>query len=376
MKRDYYEVLGISRDAGDKEIKKAFRALAREIHPDVNVDDPEAESKFKEAAEAYEVLSNPSTRATYDRFGHQGLGRGSFHDFSQFSFEDIIRTFFGEGLFAEDLFGGGFGAGRRGPARGADIGAAVEISLKEAATGIKREIEFDAVDYCDVCTGTGAAPGTEREACPACQGSGQVRTVTRTAFGQFVRSGPCRECGGEGSTVSDPCGGCKGSGRTVAHKHVEIDIPPGISSGQSLRIPGKGGAGDLGGPAGDLFVQVTVSADEQLARDGDDLIHHLPLKMTDAALGARIGVPTLEGEEEIDIKPGIQPGEVVTLKGRGMPLLRGRGRGDLKIVVDVMVPRHLSEEQKEILGRFAETASDKHYSRESSIFDKIRAAFR
>lgn len=371
MKRDYYEVLGVPRSASDKEIKKAFRSLAREIHPDVNSDDPEAEAKFKEAAEAYEVLSNAETRASYDRFGHEGLGRGSYHDFSQFSFDDILRNFFGEAVFGEDLFGGG----ARRAARGADVAVALEISLREAASGVKREVEFEAVDYCEPCGGSGAAPGTSRETCATCQGTGQVRTVSRTMFGQFVRSGPCRACGGVGSTVDTPCPSCNGLGRVMSRKKIEVEIPPGIAMGQSIRLSGKGGAGDQGAPFGDLFVQVAVASDEQLTRDGNDLIHHLALTMTDAALGTDASISTLEGEEEVVVKAGTQPGEVVVLRGRGMPLLRGRGRGDLKIIVDVLVPRHLSDEQRELLRQFADSAGDKHYSRETSIFDKIRAAF-
>lgn len=373
MKRDYYEVLGVHRNASDKEIKKAFRTLAREIHPDVNSEDPEAEGKFKEAAEAYEVLSDPGMRSTYDRFGHEGLKKsGGFHDFSEFSFDDILRTFFGQGIFGDDLFGGG----RRGPARGQDAAAAVEISLREAATGVTSEVEFDVIGECEPCGASGAAPGTSRETCASCHGSGQIRSVSRTPLGQFVRTGPCRQCGGQGSTVPSPCPDCRGQGRVVTRRQIEVEIPPGIATGQSIRLPGRGSAGEFGAPAGDLFVQVTVMPDDRLARDGDDLIHHLALTMVDAALGATVAVPTLEGHDELLLKPGTQPGEVVVLKGRGMPLLRGRGHGDLKVIVDVIVPTHLSEDQKDMLRRFAETTDEKNYSRESSIFDKIRAAFR
>lgn len=371
-KRDYYEILGVARGAGDKEIKKAFRALAREIHPDVNSADPHAEAKFKEAAEAYEVLSNPDSRATYDQYGHEGLKRGSYHDFSQFSFEDIVRNFFGEGIFGGDIFG----MGGRGPARGADIAATVEISLREAASGINREIEYEAVDFCRPCEGTGAAAGTSREACPACQGSGQVRMVSQTILGQFMRTAPCRQCRGAGSTVKTPCQECGGQGRVITDKKIEVDIPPGIATGQSIRISGAGSVGEVGGSTGDLFIQVSVAADPELARDGNDLIHHLSLPMTDAALGANFKIPMLEGEEEITIKDGTQPGEVIVLRGRGMPHLRGRARGDLKIIVDVMVPRQLTDEQRDTLNHFAGSLSEKQYHRDSSIFEKIRAAFR
>lgn len=372
MKRDYYEVLGVARSASDKEIKKAFRALAREIHPDVNADDPEAEAKFKEAAEAYEALSDPQTRATYDQFGHDGLKRGGFQDFSEFSFQDILGTLFGQGIFGEDMFGGG----RRGPVRGGDVAVALEISLRDAAAGVTREVSFQAVGKCEPCHGSGAAPGTTRETCPTCQGAGQVRMISRTALGQFVRTGPCRDCGGAGSTVAEPCPDCHGQGRVVVDQKLEVDVPPGIATGQSIRLTGRGSAGEPGGAAGDLFVQVTVAPDEELERDGNDLIHHLSLTMTDAALGVTVNIPTIEGEEELQLKPGTQPGEVVVLRAQGMPALRGRGRGNLKIVVDVMVPRQLSDEQQELLRRFADTTGENHYTRDVSIFDKIRAAFR
>lgn len=372
MKRDYYEVLGVSRGASEKEIKKAFRALAREIHPDVNSEDPQAEAKFKEAAEAYEVLSNADSRATYDQYGHEGLKGGGFHDFSQMPFDEIFRTFFGEGIFGQDIFG----MGRRGPGRGSDIAAAVEISLKEAASGVKKQIEYDAVVSCEPCAGSGAAAGTARETCAACQGTGQIRTVSQTILGQFMRTAPCRQCGGAGSVVKTPCGECGGSGRVMSTRQLDVEIPPGIATGQSIRISGAGSAGEPGGAAGDLFVQITVTPDKELERDGNDLIHHLSLPMTDAALGASIEIPTLDGSREVEVKAGTQPGEVIVLRGQGMPLLRGRGRGDLKIIVDIMVPRHLSEEQRQNLQHLAETIREKQYQRDSTIFEKIRAAFR
>lgn len=375
MKRDYYETLGVPRSAGEKEIKKAFRTLARQIHPDVNKSDPEAESKFKEAAEAYEVLSNPETRATYDRYGHEGLKRGGFQDFSQFSFEDIIRSFFGDAIFGEGMFGG-FGFGQPGPAKGQDVAVPVELTLEEAAHGVKREVEFDAVDRCGECEGTGAAPGTTRTTCPACQGAGQVQTVRRTAFGQFVSRGPCRDCRGEGTRVEKPCPECKGRGLVMAHKQIEVEIPAGIAEGQSIRMLEKGSAGDRGGRRGDLYVQVAVKPHDQLVRDDSDLIYHLPLTVVDAAIGARLPVPTLDGEEELEIKPGTQPGEVKVLKGKGMPYLRGRGHGDLKVIMDMMVPRNLSAEQKKLLKEFAATTSEKNYTRDEGLFEKIRAAFR
>lgn len=372
MKRDYYEVLGVAKTATDKEIKKSFRSLARELHPDVNRSDPDTEAKFKEAAEAYEVLSNPENRAAYDRYGFDGLKRGGFHDFSQFSFDDIIRSFFGDAVFGGDIFGGG---GAR--SRGDDIAVAVELTLEEAAAGVTRELEFEAVVSCDACEGSGAQPGTSRTSCSACNGVGQVRSVSRTAFGQFMQTGPCRACGGAGSVVEDPCDECNGSGRVRAAREVAVDIPAGIAEGQSIRMPGQGSMGGIGTVAGDLFVQVRVAPHESLIRDGDDLVYHLKITMVEAATGGKATIMALEGEEEIDIEAGVQFSDVVVLKGRGMPSLRGRGRGDLKVIIDIMIPRSLTPEQKEILREFEETTSEKNYSGDNgSLFSRIKAAFR
>jgi molecular chaperone DnaJ len=372
MNRDCYEVLGLARNASDKEIKKAFRSLARELHPDVNSKDPDAESKFKEAAEAYEVLSNPETRATYDRYGFDGLKRGGFQDFSQFSFDDIIRSFFGDAVFGEDMFGMG-----RTASRGEDIGVAVELTLAEAASGVTREVEFDVVAACETCEGSGAEPGTDRETCQTCNGVGQVRTVTSTAFGQFMRTGACGTCGGIGSIAASPCTSCNGSGLAIASRKIEVEIPPGIAEGQSIRMPGRGSMGGIGSQPGDLFVQVSVAAHDALIRDGDDLVYHLQLTMVEAAAGNKTIVTTLEGDEEIEVKAGAQFGEVIILKGRGMPSLRGRGRGDLRIIIDIIIPRHLTPEQKEMLQEFEDTTSEKNYAGDSgSLFSRIKAAFR
>ncbi|MCL6106434.1 MAG: molecular chaperone DnaJ [Actinobacteria bacterium] len=372
MKRDYYEVLGVPRSAQENDIKKAFRKLARQIHPDVNTQDPDAEAKFKEAAEAYEVLSNPETRATYDRYGHDGLKRGGFQDFSQFSFEDIIRSFFGDSLFGNGMFG--FGQG--GPVKGRDVSVPVEIELGEAATGVRREVEYDAVDYCEACEGSGVAPGTSRETCPACGGSGQQRKVQNTPFGQFVQQRPCRDCAGAGSIVKAPCPECHGRGAVMKHHKLAVDIPAGIADGQSIRLLEKGSVGEMGGRPGDLYIHVAVRPHEQLVRDGNDLIYHLPLTAVDAAVGAHLKVPSLSGDEELEIKPGTQPGEVKVLKGKGMPSLRGRGKGSLKVIMDVIIPHDLSAQQKKLLREFAKTTTDKNYARDEGLFEKIRAAFR
>lgn len=372
MKRDYYEVLGVPRTAGDKEIKKAFRVLARELHPDVNRSDPGAEAKFKEAAEAYEVLSNPETRATYDRYGSEGLKRGGFQDFSQFSFEDIIRSFFGDMVFGEDFFSSAWG-GERG---GVDISTLVEISLNEAANGVEREIEFESVGSCSDCEGSGAAPGTSREKCSQCNGSGKVKAVTRTAFGQFVRTGICRVCNGAGSTVKTPCSQCGGSGLASTTRNLEVEIPAGIADGQSIRLLGQGSIGVRGGRPGDLYVGVTVKPHDNFIRDGNDLLYHLPLTMVDAALGKKVAVPTLEGGEAVEIKPGTQSGEVKILRGKGMPHLKSRSRGDLKVVLDVMMPRNLTEEQRQLLKQFEEATNENNYAPEKGFFSKLKSAFK
>ena len=372
MPHDYYEILGVPRTAGEKEIKKAFRELARELHPDVNTSDPEAESKFKEAAEAYEVLSNPESRATYDRYGHEGLKRGGFQDFSQFSFEDIIRSFFGDAMFGEDFFGSSWGGGQGG----ADISTFVEISLNEAASGIKKVIEYEAIDNCSDCNGSGAAPGTTRETCSQCKGTGRIKTVTRTVFGQFIRTGICKSCNGAGSTVASPCRNCGGSGLASALRKQEIDIPAGIADGQTIRYLGQGSISDRGGRAGDLYVSVGVRPHEFFVRDADDILHHHSLNMVDAVMGKNIIVPTLEGEEEIAIKPGTQYGEVKILRGKGIPHLKGRGRGDLKVIIDVMLPRNLTDEQKDLLKRFEEVSNENNYFPTKGFFSKIKSAFR
>lgn len=372
MTHDYYEILGVPRTADEKEIKKAFRALARELHPDVNTSDPAAETKFKEAAEAYEVLSNPETRATYDRYGSEGLKRGGFQDFSQFSFEDIIRSFFGDSMFGEDVFRSSWSGGQGG----ADISTFVEITLEEAAAGVKREVEFEAVGHCAECEGTGAAPGTGRETCRQCNGSGRIKTVTRTAFGQFIRTGVCSECHGAGSTVATPCSGCRGIGLVSALRKQEIEIPAGIADGQSIRLLGKGSISVRDGQPGDLYVGVAIKPHDTFIRDGDDILFHQHLTMVDAALGKKVSVPTLEGEEEIEIKAGTQSGELKVLRGRGIPHLKGRGRGDLKVILEVMMPRNLTEEQKGLLKQFEEVSSEDNYEPAKGFFSRLKSAFK
>jgi molecular chaperone DnaJ len=340
MPSDYYEVLGVSRDASDAEIKKAFRGLARKLHPDVTGHDPEAEARFKEAAEAYEVLSDAERRRTYDQYGAEGLRSGGYDPGAGFgSFDDIFQSLFGQ------AFGGGFGGG---PAAGGDILVETELSLDEVATGVEREVSFKAVVVCSHCRGNGAEPGTPIETCDRCGGAGQLRQVTRTPFGQMVRGVPCDVCHGSGKVPDTPCEVCDGLGRTEGRVTKTIDIPAGIEAGQRLRVSGAGHAGEPGAPAGDLYVEVTVAADGRFERQGTDLVSSVRIPATEAMLGTTVTVPTLEGEREIELEAGVQPGHEETLRGSGLPRLGGRRRGDQRVVVEVVVPTNLSDEQRRL----------------------------
>ena len=369
MKRDAYEVLGVPRDAGDAEVKKAFRSLARRLHPDVNKDDEHAEEKFKEVAEAYEVLSDPERRQVYDRFGWEGIkssGYGpSFQGFG--SFADIFDAFFG---------GDPFGGGRRGGVQGGDLAVEVEISLEEAASGTTRTVELDVVEPCERCRGAGAEPGTSVDACRRCGGTGELRSVSRTAFGQLVRSSACDACGGSGELIRDPCRECSGRGRRAARRSLTIEIPAGIADEQRIRLSGRGHAGENGGPPGDVYVLVTVTRDERFVRDGDDLVTLVDLSVVDAALGTTLKVPTLEGDTEVEVPPGTQPGTVLRLGNRGMPSLRHPRRGDLRVVLNVVVPRNLTPDQRSALAEFGSTLSDKNLAADGngSLLGRLKRA--
>jgi molecular chaperone DnaJ len=368
VKRDYYEVLGVARGSGEGEIKKAFRRLARDLHPDVS-DHPDAEERFREAAEAYEVLSKRETRELYDRYGHEGLRTGGFRptDFDLTNLGDIFSVFFGE-----DVFGG---TGRRS-GRGGDVLAEVEISLVEAAEGVARGVPFPVSVPCARCEGSGAEPGTEPETCPRCGGSGRLQSVSSSIFGQFVRTQGCPHCGATGRVIPSPCGECRGAGRVTEERTIDVEIPPGIHDGQRIRLSGEGHAGSFGGRAGDLYVLVRVAPDPRFVRDGNDVISTVDLTITQAALGARVTIPTLDGDKELDFKAGTQPGEVHALGGRGMPVLQGFGRGDHRVLVNVVVPRHLSDEQRRLLEDFERGTTEENYRGEEGFFEKIRAAFR
>ncbi len=368
--RDPYEVLGVQRDASEQQIKKAFRALARELHPDVNAHDPQAEEKFKEAAEAYEILSDAERRATYDRYGHEGLRSGGYApNFDGFgSIGDLFDAFFGGG-------GSPFG-GRAGPASGDDVAVAVEVDLLQAATGARVEVSYEAVERCEHCRGNGAEPGTPIETCERCGGNGQLQAVTRTPFGQMVRRVICESCHGDGRVAAQPCHECRGRGHKARRQTLEVDVPAGIADGQRIRLSGHGHAGEAGAPEGDLYVLVSVREDERFVREGEDLITALDVPAPLAALGGTLQAATLQGTAAVEVPHGTQPGEVITLRGGGMPSLRGGRRGDLRVVVNVVIPRRLSEEQRELIGRLQATLTEENMRSDESMFAKLRRALR
>jgi molecular chaperone DnaJ len=365
---DYYDRLGVPRDADADQIKKAFRRLARELHPDVNSDDPEAETKFKAAAEAYEVLSDPDRRATYDRYGADGLRSGGFQPSGFGSFSDIFDAFFGG-----DAFGGG--GARGGPAQGGDVAVTAAIELADVATGTTVEVAYDAVVLCETCHGNGAEPGTPIETCERCGGSGQLRAVTRTPFGQVVRATACDVCHGDGRVPKSPCKTCRGRGRVVATQTVSVDIPAGIADGQRIRLSGRGHAGEHGGPPGDLYVLVRVAEDERFVRDGDDLVTVVDVAAPLAALGTTLDVPTLDGPVPLEVPAGTQPHETLTLRGRGLPALRRGRRGDLRVVVNVVIPRRLSHEQRELMEQLSASLGEENMNPEEGVFSKLKRAF-
>jgi molecular chaperone DnaJ len=371
VRRDYYDVLGVSRSASEREIKSAFRKLARELHPDVS-EEAGAEERFREAAEAYEVLSRGETRELYDRFGHEGLRTGGFRP-TQFDFANIADLF--SVFFGDELFGMGRGASRRG-SRGADVLAELTIDLEEAARGVVRPVPVPIDVACETCRGSGAAPGTSSEPCARCGGAGRLQSVSASVFGQFVRTQSCPDCGGSGQVLSTPCADCRGSGLTTEERTLEVEVPPGIHDGQRIRLSGEGHAGALGGRAGDVYVLVRIHPHELFVRDGNDIVSSVDLTMTEAALGTRKQVPTLDGETELEFKPGTQAGETRVLRGRGMPVLQGFGRGDHRLLVNLNVPHNLTDEQRRLLEDFARSEHEANYKADGSFFEKLRAAFR
>jgi molecular chaperone DnaJ len=361
---DYYELLGVPRDASESEIKKAFRALARELHPDVS-DAPDAQERFREVVEAYEVLSKSETRDLYDRYGHAGLRSGGFQPghFDFGSLSDLFSAFFGDDLLGRT-------------SRGADLAATVDIELIEAANGTTRNVPFEVAVTCPRCAGEGAEPNTPISTCPTCAGVGRIQHVTRSVFGEFVRTQACPTCSGTGRFVETPCTECRGAGRVLEQRTIEVEIPAGIHDGQRIRMSGEGHAGQLGSRAGDVYVQVHVRRDPRFVREGNDIFSTVELTITQAALGATVTVPTLAGNEELTFDPGTQPGEFRVLRGRGMPVLQGFGSGDHRVLVNVLVPRQLDDEQRRLLEDFDARSDDKTYKADEGFFEKLKSAFR
>jgi molecular chaperone DnaJ len=365
--RDYYELLGVARDAAESEIKKAFRALARELHPDVS-DAPDAEERFREVVEAYEVLSKSETRELYDRYGHAGLRGGGFEPghFDFGSLSDLFSAFFGD-----DILGS-----RAARSRGPDLAASVDIELVDAAVGKTLEVPFQVAVTCTRCDGDGAEPGSEITTCPTCGGAGRLQHVSRSVFGEFVQTQACPTCGGSGKKIETPCSVCDGAGRVVEERRLEVSIPPGIHDGQRIRLSGEGHAGVSGARAGDLYVQVHVRPDPRFVRENNDIFSTVDLTMTQAALGASVTIPTLDGDIPLDFEPGTQPGELRVLRGRGMPVLQGFGRGDHRVLVNVLVPRLLTDEQRRLLAEFDSHVDDQTYKPDEGFLKKIKSAFR
>jgi molecular chaperone DnaJ len=367
--RDYYEVLGVGRNASDDEIKAAFRKLARQYHPDVNKE-PDAEEKFKEINEAYGVLSDSDKRARYDRFGREGLGNmgGGFHDYTM-DFNDLF----------DEIFGGfGFSTGRRtsrrSPRRGRDLQMQITLTFEEAVFGVEKEIEFQREETCSRCGGSGAEPGTSPTRCPVCNGQGEVRTVRQTFLGQMVQSTTCPNCNGRGEVISSPCATCRGSGLERKKIKKTVQIPAGVDAGTQIRLAGEGGPGVYGGPNGHLFLVLNVQPHKFFKRRDNDIILNLDINIAQAALGAEVLVPTLDGDEKLKIPAGTQPGRVFVMKGKGVPYLRKKERGNQLVIVNVAVPTKLTKEQRELFEKLAATLGAAVKPQEKGFLDWLNEA--
>ena len=373
MATDYYELLGVSRTATADEIKRAFRRLARELHPDTGHGDPEAEAKFKQCAHAYEVLSDPDKRRRYDAFGPEGVGAGAGAGADPFGgfgggLGDVFEAFFGGSPFG--------GRAPSGPPRGADLEVVADLEFTEAVFGCEHQVSVRTAVACAACRSTGAADGTEPVACYECQGSGQVQRVRQSLIGQMVTSSPCARCGGSGEIIASPCTECRGEGRVVEERKYTVDIPAGVDTGSTLRLSGRGAVGQRGGAAGDLYVHLRVAAHPRFERDGADLHTTVHLPYTQATLGTTLSFDTLDGTEEIDVPRGTASGTVFRLRGRGVPHLERRSRGDLMIEAVVDVPTDLSEDEEEVIRRLAELRGEAVAPPPSGFMSKIRSAFK
>ncbi len=378
-KRDYYEVLGIQKGASDDEIKKAYRKVAKKYHPDLHPGDAEAEAKFKEAGEAYEVLSDAEKKARYDQYGHAGVdpnfgaggfGGGGFGDFSDLG--DIFGSFFGGGF-------GGQQRRRNGPRRGSDINESILLTFEEAAFGIKKNLKIYKVEECDECGGMGCKNEADKSTCPTCKGSGEIKNITNSLFGQMVNVTTCNHCRGTGQIIKNPCSKCKGKGMIKRARNVDVDIPAGIDNGETVRYRGLGNAGSKGGPAGDLLVTVQIIRHEVFKRRGNDVYCTIPITFVQAALGADVDIPVLDedkkytlGKMTYSIPEGTQPGTEFRLRGKGIPGVRSGIRGDMVLTVNVEVPKNLSKEQKEALQNFAKLSNENNYKQHRNFFSKMK----
>lgn len=383
-KRDYYEVLGVSKNANADEIKKAYRKAAIQYHPDKNPGNKDAEEKFKEAAEAYDVLSNPDKRARYDQFGHEGMsgaagGGGAYGGgFGGFSMEDIFSQF---GDIFGGHFGGGYGGGSRGGQRvnrGSDLRVKVKLTLKEIANGTTKKLKINKTVACDQCGGTGAKDKNSYSTCTTCNGSGYVTQVVNTFFGRTQTTQPCPACHGEGKVITSPCDKCHGEGTVRGEEVIEVKIPAGVGEGMQLSVSGKGNAARHGGVNGDLLVLIEEEKDPRLVRDGNDLIHNLNITVPTALLGGEVEVPTVEGKVKIKVEAGTHAGKVLRLRGKGLPDVNGYGRGDILVVIDVTVPSKLTSEEKRLVQQLAECPNFKKAAevKDQNIFDRMQSFFR
>jgi molecular chaperone DnaJ len=371
---DYYELLGVSRAASADDLKKAYRRRARELHPDANPDDPEAEERFKELAKAYEVLSDDQQRARYDRFGEAGVSgaaSGGAEDLFGSGLGDIFDAFFG----GSGGFGGGGRRGPSGPPRGQDMEVVVDLTFEQAVFGAEIPVGLKLPQPCADCAGTGAGEGTQPVTCADCNGSGQVRRVRQSVLGQMVTTAPCGRCGGLGQVIATPCATCRGEGRVTVDKTYQVEVPAGVDSGATLRLTQRGAAGPRGGAPGDLYVHIRVAPHTRYERDGVDLVTRVPVSIAQASLGTRLDLPTLDGDEELSIPPGTQPGHEFVLRHRGVPRLQGRGRGDLRVIVDVVVPTNLTDAETDLLQRFAQGRHEEVGSSGGGLFSRIKSAF-